>query len=166
MRKKMVMWTMLAVLIAFFAVEAMPAAKNVNTKKTNAIQQKTPVTAVPAVKDQGITPLGWTVIGVDVALAGLTVFAVLDERSAAEAYKTLLQETDNTTIANYDALTVKKKEIDGKIAFAGVSTGIMAAALLYTAADILWIHAAFPVNAKLTYAPEKGETKILFTGRF
>jgi hypothetical protein len=113
-----------------------------------------------AAKSEGISAAGWALLGGDAALAGLSVFFLLDERSAAASYTTLYNNINNTTLANYDLLNTKKKDIDGKLLMTELSSGVAAAAVLYTVADVLFIHAVFPASTKLSYDPGNKAIKL------
>lgn len=152
--KKTIVLAVTAVFLAAMAVPGLQAAEKKAVKAKPTVTQQYNYQEVKAPKNEGITIGGWILMGLDVALAGLTVYTVLDERDAAAKYNTLLLEIDNTNQANFDLLTTKKTEIDGKILFAGVSSGLLAAAALYTLADVFLIHAAFPASPKVSYNPE------------
>jgi hypothetical protein len=101
-----------------------------------------------------------------VVLAGLSVYFLLDERSSAASYVTLFNDVNNTTQANYDLLATKKTEIDGKILATEIASGMAAAAVLYTLADVLFIHAVFPSSTKVSYDQGNKAVKFSVSRRF
>lgn len=136
------------------------AEKAKNAAKTAAVQPYLNAPAVNQPKSGGISAAGWILLVGDAALAGLSVYFLMVERSAAESYNTLFDEVNNTTQANYDLLAAKKKEIDDKILVTEIAGAAAAAAVLYTLADVLFIHAAFPSSTKVSYDPGSKAVKL------
>lgn len=147
------------VLVFLFVTAGVFAADgaNRNTKKPAYTQlDKNMQSIQPQGKATQISGMGWALIGLDVLGAGLSVYALLDEISAADAYDLLYADLNNTTQANYDMLAAKKKDIDSKLTFVSVTMGLTGAFVVYTLVDLLWLHLAFPDAPKMTY---NGDTK-------
>ena len=117
-------------------------------------------------KETQISGMGWALIGLDVLGTGLSVYALLDEISAADSYDLLYADLNNTTLANYDVLAAKKKDIDSKLTFASVTMGLTGAFVVYTLVDLLWLHLAFPDAPKMTYNGETKTYKVSLERRF
>jgi hypothetical protein len=66
-------------------------------------------------------------------------------------YNEAYNRYNNTTYANYQMLLGSRNGVLNSQRTAWISTGAAAALLFYTAADIIWIHAVFPVAPGLAY---------------
>jgi hypothetical protein len=79
-------------------------------------------------------------------------------------YNTMYDIVDNTTYENYLNLKAEKENVEINQVTAWVSTGIALGFLGYTLADMLWLHAVFPVEAG--YANMDGTHMLAFNYRF
>lgn len=111
---------------------------------------------IPAVKTPAKAPLQqeesalkWVLIGADAAAAGYTVYAALQYFNEADKYDSMYAMYNNTTPENYQKLSEEDKIYREKET--AYMIGIIATSVLvtYTLADLLFIHAAFPVNAAM-----------------
>ncbi len=136
------------------------------TETANAI----PLTASAKVNGpetiQSITGYGWAILVSDVALAGLTVWAIEDYNSQADAYNTLKAQIDNTTEANYWRLMYEKDKVDSRVSNVVIPLAAGSACVLYTLVDYFWLHNAFPVQIKAGYNNAKNETIIQIAKEF
>jgi hypothetical protein len=113
-------------------------------------------------------PPEWALLGVDAAIAGLTIYALLDQISAAEAYNKLgaSGEIDGDTEAGYYRLLYEREKVIGKENIVIVSSAALGAALLFTAADYFWLHKFFPVDIKASLLPEGNGIKFAINRGF
>jgi hypothetical protein len=125
------------------AVPVVTRAKQADADKTAQSADKTPV-----VKESGMC---WGCAGlvvIDAALVAYAIYAVSDERSAADNYDTNYDNLNNSLGSNYDRLNSMKKSVNDKQTTAAVVSCIAGAALVYTAADYFWLHIVFPADVK------------------
>lgn len=97
--------------------------------------------AEPGIK---ISPAGWALLSVDIALSALSAWSLADRNTQAAVYNKLLPEIDNTTDANYWRLKYEKGKVDARNTDTVLAFSAAGAALLYTALDLFWFHGAFP----------------------
>jgi len=113
-----------------------------------------------------VTGYGWALIGADAILAGLTVWAVMDYNTQADAYNTLREQIDNTTVENYWRLMYEKEKVDDRVSNVVIPLSVGSACLLYTIIDYFWLHNAFPVEVKAGYNQSANSTMIQITKEF
>jgi len=94
---------------------------------------------------------GKLLITADVFAVATTAFAWLGYSSMLSDYNDIYAIEDNTTLENYEMLKHMGKSVDDKLTTAVVFTGITSALLIYTAADAIWLHLAFPVKVQAAY---------------
>lgn len=111
----------------------------------------------------------WSLIGADVVFSGATIWAVMDERNAADSYATLKSSIDNTTEENYYRLLYEKSKVDMKsntAMYLGITAGV---ALAYSAVDYFWFHNAFAsqkVGVEVNYNPFQKEYILMVQKEF
>jgi hypothetical protein len=66
-------------------------------------------------------------------------------------YNEAYDRYNNTSYSNYQMLLRSRTDLLNRQNITWISTGAAAAFLFYTAADIIWIHAVFPVAPGLAY---------------
>jgi hypothetical protein len=86
----------------------------------------------------------------DVGFIAATAFFWLQYQNDSDFYDQMFNDTNNTTVDNYNSLVQTKKNVEDKETAAWIVTGIASAFIIYTAADIFWLHYAFPVDIKTT----------------
>jgi hypothetical protein len=86
----------------------------------------------------------------DVGSIAATAFFWLQYQNDSDFYDQMYNDTNNTTMDNYNSLVQAKKNVEDKETAAWVVTGIASAFLIYTAADMFWLHYAFPLDVKTT----------------
>jgi hypothetical protein len=89
----------------------------------------------------------------DAALVVYAVYAVSDERGAADNYDASYNSLNNAQGSNYDKLNSMKNSVYNKQTTAAVASCIAGAALAYTAADYFWLHIVFPADVKVKAGP-------------
>ena len=111
--------------------------------------------AAPADAARGRPWLKWTLLGLDLGLTGAAVWAIMDQRSAADEYNLLYDQIDNTTTDNLEKLQEKEELVERKSVVALGLSVTAGAFIAYTVADKLWIHEAFPSRGRLEYDMDK-----------
>jgi hypothetical protein len=118
----------------------------------------------PAAKQN--TPWKWVLLGVDAAALGFTFYAGSEYFKQADVYDGLYKLIDNTTPANYEILKTQDKIFHEKEGMYAAGIVITSLAVGYTLADLLFIHAAFPITTAAGYDPRKGEVKLAFNYKY
>jgi hypothetical protein len=132
------------------------------------IKKKYKASAAAAVKpaQKQDTPWKWVLFGVDAAALGFTIYAGTEYFKQADAYDGLYKLIDNTTPANYEILKAQDKIFHDKEGVYAAGIVITSLAVGYTLADLLFIHAAFPINTAAGYDPVKREVKLAFNYKY
>ena len=91
----------------------------------------------------------WALIGGDVVLVGASVITYFSASSAADSYNNLWSQIDDTTMDNYNTLVSKKSSAQQSENIFGTLAIVSSIAVVYTLADVLFIHAAFPKDISL-----------------
>jgi hypothetical protein len=151
-----------------------PVATTVQTAETSATVYVTPTTEQAAIPPPVHTEKNedpcWGcagLIALDAALTGYAVYAVLDQRNAAQNYNKKYAELDDPLGTNYAELSDIKKNVDNKKTPALIGSCLAGAAVAYTAADIIWLHIVFPGGAKVvTFVPYSGGAMLTYREAF
>lgn len=137
------------------AAEPMPTA--VPTVQTYSAPEKAPVYTAPGKAPAYAAPAeneevnaGSVLMGIaDFLSVGVMAYAYIDYNNTADKYYDLLAVLDNTGYSNYVRLKAEYDTVQAKQAFLITTACIAGAALIYTYADVFWLHAAFPVKIAL-----------------
>jgi tetratricopeptide (TPR) repeat protein len=135
------------------------------SKKAKNIQQAQAV-VTPEPSKSNISPGSVLLIIADIALIGTAIYAYADYNAAADSYDTDYLAIDNTNMANYNKLSVEMDNVKSKETFMGIFAGIAGAAALYTLADAVFIHAAFPVKVSAGFTPGGAKINLAFNKEF
>src|SRR5208283_489938 len=110
--------TIFAIILLLFSAFICGENSNTNTTVSASVTETAnaiPLTAAAKGKGpettQSVTGYGWALLGADVVLAGLTVWAIEDYNTQADAYNTLRAQIDDTTEANYWKLMYEKDKV-------------------------------------------------------
>jgi hypothetical protein len=164
--------TILIMVLLLFSAFIYCENGNTNTAAVSVTETSNAMPLTASSKDKGpettqsITGYGWALSVSDVALAGLTVWAIEDYNTQADAYNTLRAQIDNTTEANYWRLMYEKDKVDSRVSNVVIPLATGSVAVLYTIVDYFWLHNAFPVQIKAGYNNAKNETMIQITKEF
>ena len=111
-------------------------------------------------------PWKWVLVGADVVCLGLTIAAGVDYNKAADTYDSMYTLLNNTTMDNYALLKKQDETFKSKqgLFVAGAVVTVLLTA--YTAADLFFIHAAFPVDTAVSYNPNNNEIKMALNYNF
>ncbi len=124
-----------------------------NIKATSGAQAETQeITMPPAAMSTAAgkpndSPFKWVVLGADVVLAGFSISNYMNYNNAVNSYNNTYAQIDNTTMDNYNSLMSIKTSTENKFTTYEIFGAITGVAVVYTLADMLFIHAAFPVTA-------------------
>jgi tetratricopeptide (TPR) repeat protein len=94
-------------------------------------------------------------LGSDVALASVVVYAYLDYAGSTTAYETLFTSLNKTNTANYNILVYQKKQVEQKGVYMAVIGTVAGLAVLYTVGDLFFFHNAFEIPVRVSINPER-----------
>jgi len=103
----------------------------------------------------GDNPWKWVLIGADVLGAAGGVYTIID-------YNKALNIWHDDPFGSYVAYT----NMWLKGIYMYVTVSVAGGLILYTLADVFWLHIAFPVNMETTYIPGKNELKLTYNFAF
>jgi hypothetical protein len=159
---------MLAYKYYFLAYKETPSVKLANVLKflkTKILAAKNAGAVQVKAKDAGF-PWKWVLIGGDIVFLGATIATGMDYNKEADKYDVLYGSLNNTTMDNYAALQKEDAVFKSKqgvfVAFAVLTV----LAVGYTAADLFFVHAAFPAEPAVSYNPANSEIKMAVNYRF
>jgi tetratricopeptide (TPR) repeat protein len=112
------------------------------------------------------SPLKWVVWGIDAVLAGVTVVTYMDSSKTTDDYNALHSSIDDTTQNNFELLKTKYKTAKDKQSTFGMVMGITSLAVVYTVADMLFFHVAFPKEVALNYDEKNSCFKLAYNKEF
>lgn len=126
-----------------------------NSFKPSPVMTPVSLTAKAVEEEKHFNTPGNLLILTDIMAVSLTTILWADYGISVSDYNRSYSEINNTTYDNYTYLKDKENEINSKLTPYLVTTGITAALLAYTAADVLWLHNAFPAEIKVSYGINK-----------
>jgi tetratricopeptide (TPR) repeat protein len=102
----------------------------------------------------GIYPASVAAVITDLVLVGTAAYAYFDYNNSVDNYNELYAEIDNTNTVNYNRLLGEVDKLKSKEGFMAVFGSLAGAAVLYTLADVFFIHYAFPLNVSAGLNPQ------------
>ena len=105
-------------------------------------------------------------IVMDIAMCAISAAAYIDYSAGGAAYETLYTAINNTTQANQKILINEKAQVEGKGTFMAITTGVAAAAVLYTLADIFIFSADNTQSLRAEIKPENEYAGLKMDWRF
>ncbi len=134
-------------------------------KKSNV--QKQAAAIQPEEKPKtSIYPASIAMVIVDLALVGISAYEYLDYNNTLDSYNNLYAQINYTTQQNYQTLLGDMDNAQSKQNTMVLFSSLAGAAVIYTLADVFFIHAAFPVNISAGYDPNKGQVKLALKKEF
>jgi hypothetical protein len=114
----------------------------------------------------GMTSASWFLISADAALTGWAVFSIIDQNNSVDAYERLKTQLNVPPYANYDFLIREQEKANSKMTVTMIAWSLAGVCLAYTAADLLWLHSAFPAQLRSAYDPATGRETVFVDMRF
>lgn len=112
-------------------------------------------------KDDKNSFFKWVLMGGDVLLLSGSILTYLDSSKSVDDYNAKYDQTNNTTMDNYNLLVEKRTSTQGKQATFGIFTGLFATAATYTIIDALFLHITFPKETAMKVEYEENQIKLV-----
>jgi hypothetical protein len=101
--------------------------------------------------DDALAMPGNLLVAADIFSAAACAVFWVGFSQGLDYYNEVYAAVDNTTMENYSMLVAMRKDVISQETSAWISTGVASAFLLYTAADLIWVHAVFPVKPAYSF---------------
>ena len=122
--------------------------------------------AAKAAAPASVTSTGWFLIAADAAMTGWAIFSLIDFNNSVDAYERLKTQLDVPPYDDYDFLIREQEKANGKVTITAITWSLAGVCLAYTAADLIWLHSAFPVKAGAAFNPKTGEVTASLNASF
>lgn len=142
-----------------------PKTEKWNSFISNLERKVSRLANLPVKKKDEDSAMPWIVGGIDLALAGLGAYFTIAGLNAKTEYEKQYDLINNTNIDNYNTLVQMKKDAEGKLNLSLIIDSVAGAAIIYTIADVLFLHMLFP-ETKMVYEPKTNEIKVTYNKEF
>jgi hypothetical protein len=115
---------------------------------------------------KGENPWKWVLISADVLGAAGGVYTYIDYNNASKKYRDLRDLVSSGHDTYYDEMISSEISLVGKTALTITVITVTGALVLYTFADVFFLHMLFPENVDTTYIPGKNELKLTYNFAF
>jgi hypothetical protein len=130
-------------------------------------QQQPPLLQIERDKQgSGIYPASVASVITDIVLVGASAYAYFDYNNSVNSYNDLYAAIDNTNTVNYNRLLGEADKSKSKEGLMVVLGSLAGAAVLYTLADVFFIHAAFPLKISAGLNPQTRGVKLAVAKEF
>jgi tetratricopeptide (TPR) repeat protein len=104
-------------------------------------------------------PWKWVLLGTDALGVAGSVYTIMDYNKALKIWHDSFNDDPFYSFGAYTNMWLKG-------IYMYVTVSVAGGLILYTLADVFWLHIAFPANVETTYIPGKNELKLTYNFAF